>query len=94
MPLFHMPDEIDAEMTELLADPGPPFVPTDPQCYANSPSLWTPEQRRMAGIPETAPDAGKNLPEHLRQMVAEMGRVNSAMSEVSRKCDDAEASSQ
>ena len=67
-------------MEELLADTGPDFEPTDAQVHASNPYSWTPEQRRMAGIPETAPDAGKSLPEHIRKMVRDMGVHNSATS--------------
>jgi len=73
-------DDIDADIAEILADPGPPFVPSEAQIRASNPYLWTPEERRMAGIPETSPDAGKNLPEHIRRMVSEMGAHNSSTS--------------
>jgi hypothetical protein len=75
-----MVEEIDAEMAELLADDGPDFEPTEEQVRASNPYSWTPEERRMAGIPETRADAGKNLPEHIREMVREMGSHNSSTS--------------
>ena len=61
-------------------DAGPEFEPTAEQVRASNPYLWTPEERRMAGIPETAPDAGKSLPASVRKMVSEMGAHNSATS--------------
>jgi hypothetical protein len=73
-------EEIDEEMAELLADTGPDFEPTEAQVIASNPYLWTPEQRRMAGIPETRKDAGSTLPPHIRQMVHDMGVHNSSTS--------------
>lgn len=56
------------------------FVPTEAQIRAANPSLWTPEERKQAGIPETDETAAENLPGDVKRMLKEMAAHNSSTS--------------
>jgi hypothetical protein len=52
-------DWIDRDISEMEADP---FDPPDELVRIHNPGLWTPEQRRRAGLPPLPDDQGPRLP--------------------------------
>jgi hypothetical protein len=69
----------ESGLEEILADPGPEFVPTARQIYANSPGAWTDEDLAKAGRKRQEPKG--TLPPHILAMIQEMGAHNSAISD-------------